>query len=263
MIKIHPSAIVSSKSEIGENVSIGPFAIIEDDVKIGNDSEIGPNVYCANGTRIGERTKIHSGTVIATLPQDLKFGGEVTTFEIGNDTVVREFCTLNRGTKEHWKSTVGNNCLLMAYVHVAHDCEVGNNVIIANGTQLGGHTKIEDWVIIGGLVGVHQFSKVGAHSMIGSNSKIAKDIPPFILADGNPINYGKINLLGLRRRGFTNDAIEIISSVYRILYKSNLNVTQAVKLIEEKYSGSVDAEKIISFIKSSQRGIVGSRFNKN
>ena len=181
-------------------------------------------------------------------------------FEIGNDTVIREFCTLNRGTKEHWKSTIGNNCLLMAYVHVAHDCEVGNNVIIANATQLGGHTTIEDWVIIGGLVGIHQFSKVGMHSMVGSNSKIVKDVPPYILAGGMPINFEKLNLLGLKRRGFTNESIEIITRAYQILYKSKMNVGQALLKIEEELGTKPEAQKIISFIKSSKRGIVGSRF---
>ncbi|MCW8804670.1 MAG: acyl-ACP--UDP-N-acetylglucosamine O-acyltransferase, partial [Ignavibacteriaceae bacterium] len=189
MKNMHPTAIVNPNAKLGENIVIGPYAIIEDDVEIGNDCVIGAHAVIYSGARLGNRVKIFQGTSVANLPQDLKFAGEPTLFIIGDDTVVREFATLHRGTLETGKSQIGRNCLLMAYSHIPHDCVVGDNCIIANAVQIGGHSHIEDWVIIGGLAGLHQFSRVGEHSMIAGAAKVTQDVPPYILAVNNPAEF--------------------------------------------------------------------------
>lgn len=257
--QIHPTAIVSSKARIGNDVAIGPFTVIEDDVAIGDGTQIGPHVYCANGARIGKECRIHNGTVVATLPQDLKFKNEVTTFEIGDNTTVREFCTLNRGTAEHMKSVVGSNCLLMAYVHIAHDCTIGNNVILANGIQMGGHVTIEDWVIVGGLTAIHQFVSIGQHTMVGGHFRVPKDVPPYILAGGAPLTYEGLNIIGLRRRGFSTEALDALSKAYHLLYLSKLNVSQAAQKIRQELTLTAEVQNLLSFIDRSKRGIITSR----
>lgn len=224
-ITIHSTSIVSPKAEIADNVSVGPFTIIEDDVVIGEGTVIGSSVLCAAGTRIGKNCSVHKGAVVATPPQDLKYKNEPTTCEIGDNTTVREYCTLNRGTTEHWKSVIGSNCLLMAYVHVAHDCTIGNNVIIANSVQMGGHVTIHDWAIVSGLTAVHQFSTIGVHAMIQGHKAVGKDIPPFVRAGREPMMYEGINSVGLRRRGFSNDTISAITQAYHVIYGSGLNVS--------------------------------------
>ncbi len=210
-----------------------------------------------SGARIGNRVKIFQGASVANLPQDLKFMVRPTLFIIGDDTVVREFATLHRGTKETGKSQIGKNCLLMAYSHVPHDCEVGDNCIIANAVQIGGHSHIEDWVIIGGLAGLHQFSRVGEHSMIAGAAKITQDVPPYILAVNNPAEFGGLNIVGLRRRGFKPEDIQILKDVYGLIYNKSYNVSQAVKIIEEKFGNNIYAQKVLNFISRSKRGIVG------
>ena len=187
----------------------------------------------------------------------MKYSGEPTLFIIGDDTVVREFATLHRGTKETGKSQIGKNCLLMAYSHVPHDCEVGDNCIIANAVQIGGHSHIEDWVIIGGLAGLHQFSRVGEHSMIAGAAKITQDVPPFILTSGDPAAYAGLNVIGLRRRGFKPEDIQILKDVYGLIYNKSHNVSQAVKIIEEKFGDNVYAQKVLNFLSQSKRGLVG------
>jgi UDP-N-acetylglucosamine acyltransferase len=250
------SSEISSKAKIGNNFTVKSFTIIEDDVVIGDNVEIGSNVLIANGARIADNVKIHHGAVVATLPQDLKFGGEISTFEIGEGTVIREYVTLNRGTNYSKKSVIGKNCFIMAYAHVAHDCYIGDNVILANAVQMGGHVEIGDWVIVGGSVAIHQFSKIGAHAMIGGGFRIVKDIPPYILAGGYPLQYEGINKVGLKRRGFTDEQINNIKEAYDTVYKSGLNVTHAVNKIKEK-SVITDGEKIIiEFIEKSKRGII-------
>lgn len=250
------SSEISSKAKIGNNFTVKSFTIIEDDVVIGDNVEIGSNVLIANGARIADNVKIHHGAVVATLPQDLKFGGEISTFEIGEGTVIREYVTLNRGTNYSKKSVIGKNCFIMAYAHVAHDCYIGDNVILANAVQMGGHVEIGDWVIVGGSVAIHQFSKIGAHAMIGGGFRIVKDIPPYILAGGYPLQYEGINKVGLKRRGFTDEQINNIKEAYDTIYKSGLNVTHAVNKIKEK-SVITDGEKIIiEFIEKSKRGII-------
>ncbi|MFZ1519870.1 MAG: acyl-ACP--UDP-N-acetylglucosamine O-acyltransferase [Ignavibacteriaceae bacterium] len=257
MNSIHPSAIVSSKASIGDNNIISPFAIIEDDVEIGNDCMIGPNAVLYNGARIGNRVKINQGASIAHKPQDLKFGDEQTFFFVGDDTVIHEFVTLHRGTKETGFSRVGKNCLLMAYTHVAHDCVVGDNVILANSVQIAGHVHIEDWVIIAGTCGVHQFCSIGKHAMIGVNTVAVKDVPPFILSGRFPLKYEGLNKVGLRRRGFSNEDIETIKKSYDVIYNSGLNVSQAIAKVEMDFGTISVVQDIIKFIKASKRGIIG------
>lgn len=257
MNTIHSTAIVSSKAKLGDNIIISPFVIIEDDVEIGNDCEIGPSAVLYNGARIGNRVKINQGASVAHKPQDLKFGNEQTFFFVGDDTVIHEFVTLHRGTKETGFSRVGKNCLLMAYTHVAHDCVVGDNVILANSVQIAGHVHIEDWVIIAGTCGVHQFCSIGKHAMIGVNTVAVKDVPPFVLSGRFPLKFEGLNKVGLRRRGFSNEDIETIKKVYDVIYNSGLNVSQAVAKVEVEFGTISVVQDIIKFIKSSKRGIIG------
>jgi UDP-N-acetylglucosamine acyltransferase len=257
MKNIHPTALVNPEAKLGDNIIVGPFALIEGDVEIGNDCIIGPHSVIYNGARLGNRVKIFQGASIANLPQDLKFGGEKTLLIIGDDTVVREFATLHRGTLETGKSQVGKNCLLMAYSHIPHDCSVGDNCIIANSVQIGGHSHIEDWVIIGGLAGLHQFSRVGEHSMIAGAAKITQDVPPYILAAHNPAEFNGLNVIGLRRRGFKAEDIQILKDAYGYLYSKSLNVSQAVEVIESKLGNNIYVRKVLNFLSGSKRGIVG------
>jgi UDP-N-acetylglucosamine acyltransferase len=257
MNTIHPTAIVSSKAKIGDNNVIAPFVIIEEDVEIGNDCQIGPSAVLYNGARIGNRVKIKQAASIAHRPQDLKFGNEPTQFFVGDDTVIHEFVTLHRGTKETGFSRIGKNCLLMAYSHVAHDCVVGDNVIFANGVTIAGHVHVEDWVIIGGMSGVHQFSYVGKHSMVGGNTAVLKDVPPFVLSGRFPIKYEGLNKVGLRRRGFSNEEIDTIKKVYDTIYNSGLNVSQAIAKVENEFGTLEVVKDIVRFVKASKRGIIG------
>ncbi len=253
---IHPTALVSSKAKIGDNNIIYPFTIIEDDVEIGNDCEIGPSAVLYNGARVGNKVKIKQGVSVANKPQDLKFGDETTYFYVGDNTVLHEFVTLHRGTKETGLSRVGKNCLLMAYSHVAHDCVIGDNVIFANAVQIAGHVHVEDWVIIGGTAAVHQFCNVGRHSMIGANTVAVKDVPPFILSGRFPIKYEGLNKVGLRRRGFSEEDILMIKKTYDLIYNSGLNVSQAVVRVEAELGNNTYVQEILSFIRTSKRGII-------
>ena len=257
MNKIHPTALVSNKAKIGDNNIIHPFTIIEDDVEIGNDCEIGPSAVLYNGARIANRVKIYQGASVAHRPQDLKFGNEQTFFYVDDDTVIHEFVTLHRGTKETGMSKVGKNCLLMAYTHIAHDCVIGDNVIFANAVQVAGHVHVEDWVIMGGTSAIHQFSFVGKHSMVGANAMVLKDVPPFVMSGRFPIKYEGLNRIGLRRRGFSNEDIETIKKAYDIIYNSGLNVSQALIKLEAELNQNQYVQDIISFVRKSKRGIIG------
>jgi UDP-N-acetylglucosamine acyltransferase len=257
MKNIHPTALVNPEAKIGDNISVGPYTVIEGDVEIGNDCIIGPHAVIYNGARIGNKVKIFQGASVANLPQDLKFGGEKTLFIIGDDTVVREFATLHRGTLETGKSQIGKNCLLMAYSHIPHDCVIGDNCIIANSVQIGGHSHIEDWVIIGGLAGLHQFARVGEHSMIAGAAKITQDVPPYIMAVNDPAEFNGLNVVGLRRRGFKAEDIQILKEAYKYLYDKSLNVTQAVEVIRSKYGDNIYVQKVLQFLSGTKRGIVG------
>jgi len=257
MNTIHPTAIVSTKANLGINIKIGAYSIVEDDVEIGDDCEIGPHVVVYDGARIGKRVKIKQGASISNVPQDLKFAGEESVLIIGDDCDIREFATLHRGTKETGITKVGKNCLLMAYTHVPHDAVVGDHVILANVANLGGHVHVGDWVIIGGLVGVHQFVQIGDHSMIASSVRISQDVPPFILVSSEPARYSGLNVVGLRRRGFTTDDILTIKEAYKYLYDKSLNVSQARKKIEAQFGNHKHVINLLHFLENSKRGIVG------
>lgn len=247
---------VSKKAQIGKNVTIGDYTVIKDDVVIGDNVEIASNVIIDNGARISSNAKIHHGAVISTIPQDLKFKGEITTLEIGEGTIVREYATLNRGTSASNKTVIGKNCLLMAYSHVAHDCRLGDNVILANSANLGGHVVLGDWAIVGGITGIHQYVKVGKHSIISTHSKVVKDVPPYITAGSMPLKFEGLNLIGLRRRGFTNNQINRIDFAYNTIYKSGLNVSAAIEELKKEKNITGEMKEIISFIESSERGII-------
>ena len=256
MSNIHPSAVVSSKAMIADDVTIGPFAIIHDDVEIGEGCEIGPHAVIYDYARIGKRVKIFQGASVSNLPQDLKFDKEKTLLIVDDDTTIREFVTLHRGTHATGVTRVGKNCLIMAYVHLAHDCHVGDNCIIANGVQIAGHVEIEDTVIIGGLAAVHQFSKIGKHAMIGGGSMVNMDVPPFIMTAGNPARFMGLNIIGLRRRGFSNEEINAIKETYRIYYNSSLNPTTAKEKIKEKFGEQPQVKSILEFMDKSPRGLI-------
>lgn len=256
MVNIHSNAVVSSKAKLGENVTVSPFAVIYDDVEIGDNTYIGPHACIYNGARIGSSVKIYQGASVAHNPQDKKFKEENTYFYIGDNTTIHEFCTLHKGTVETGRSSIGSNCLLMAYAHVAHDCEMGDNCVIANSVQIGGHVHIGDYVTIGGSTPVHQFCKVGRHSMIGGGFRIVQDIPPYILAGSEPLTFHGINLIGLRRRGFTNEDIFKIKDIYHIIYNSGMNLSQAKNKIRESYADDSFASEILGFIEQSDRGII-------
>ncbi len=252
----HSKAIISDKAIIGSDVRIGAFSIIEDDVIIGNNVEIDSSVYIANGARIGNDCKIYKGVVIATEPQDLKFGNEYTNVFIGDRTILREYVTVNRGTKATGKTIIGSDCFIMAYCHVAHDCHLGNNIIIANGTQMAGHVEIEDYANIGGVVKIHQFSKIGMHSMIGADTRIIKDVPPFTLIGNEPARVEGINKIGLKRRGFSQDKIKEIDEFYKVVLYSGLNNTDGIARYKNQNSLSPEIEHCIEFIEKSKRGII-------
>lgn len=247
---IHPDA------KIGKNVTISPFSAIYEDVEIGDGTWIGPNVTVFQGARIGKDCRIFPGAVISAIPQDLKFKGEVTTVEIGDNTTIRECVTINRGTSDKMKTAVGSNCLLMAYVHVAHDCIIGNNVIIANSVNLAGHVIIEDHVILEGLVAIQQFVRIGAHAFITGGSLVRKNVPPFTKAAREPLQYVGINSVGLRRRGYSNERILEIEDIYRTLYVKGHNVTNALAIIEQEAPSSNEKAQILDFIRESKDGIM-------
>lgn len=252
----HPLTYIHPEARIGKDVKVEPFTTIQKDVVIGDGTWIGPNVTIMDGARIGKNCKIFPGAVISAIPQDLKFAGEVTTAEIGDNTTIREFVTINKGTKANHKTEVGSNCLLMAYVHVAHDCVVGNHCILANGVTLAGHIVIDDYAIIGGLSAVHQFVHIGGHVMISGGSLIRKDVPPFTKAAREPLSYVGINSIGMRRRGYSNDKISEIQNIYRILYQRGFNYNQALSVLQSEVPPSKERDEIITFFKSSSRGVM-------
>lgn len=253
---IHQLAAVDRRAKIGKSVIVEPFTTIASDVEIGDGTWIGPNVTVMDGARIGKNCRIFPGTVIAAIPQDLKFDGEDTQVIIGNETTVRECVTINRGTKALGYTKIGNNCLIMATSHIAHDCVIGNNVIIVNGCGIAGHVEIGEYALIGGLSAVHQFSKVGKHVMVSGGTLVRKDIPPYVKVAREPMSYAGINSVGLRRRGFSNDKIFEIQKIYRILFQMKFNVTQAMNHIEKEMLPTVERDEILEFIKNSPRGIV-------
>ncbi len=256
MNQIHSTAIVSSKAKIGNNVVIEPFAVIHDDVEIGNDCFIGSHSGIYNGARIGNGVKIFQSASIANNPQDLKYADERTFLYIGDNTVIREFTALHRGTTATGKTEIGSNCLVMALSHIAHDCIIGNNVIVAGGVMIAGHVHVEDNVIIGGLCAIHQFGKIGQHAMVGGGSMANADIPPYCMTSGYPARFMGLNIIGLRRRNFSNDDINAIKEAYRIFYNSGLLHTEAVEKIKEQFPDNRHVKNIVEFISTSQRGVM-------
>ena len=251
-----PFAYIHPAANIHPSVVIDPFVTIDQNVEIGEGTHIGSNVTIMEGARIGKHCTIFPGAVISGIPQDLKFRGEETTAEIGDYTTIRECVTVNRGTSAKGKTVIGSKCLIMAYSHVAHDCVVGNNVIISNASQLVGEVQVDDFAVIGGGTLIHQFTHLGSHVMIQGGSRINKDIPPYVKAGRDPIAYTGINSIGLRRRNFTNDQIRDIQEIYRYLYLSRLNVSDAVDRIEAELPATKERDEIIEFIRNSKRGIV-------
>ena len=253
---IHQLAAVDRRAKIGKDVTIEPFTTIAADVIIGDGTWIGPNVTIMDGARIGKNCRIFPGTVISAIPQDLKFDGEDTQTIIGDRTTIRECVTINRGTKALGYTKVGDDCLIMATSHIAHDCVLGNNVIIVNGCGIAGHVEIGDFTVMGGLSAVHQFGKIGKHVMISGGTLVRKDIPPYIKVAREPMSYAGINSVGLRRRGFSNDKIFEIQKIYRYLFQMKMNVSQALTFIEKEMSPTEERDEIVEFNKNSPRGIV-------
>lgn len=253
---ISPLSSVDPGAKIGSNVTVEAFTTIASDVVIGDNTWIGPNVTIFDGARIGKNCKIFPGAVISAIPQDLKYQGEKTTLEIGDNCTIREMATLNKGTLALGRTSIGNNCLIMAYVHVAHDCLIGNNVILANSVNLAGHVVIQDFAILEGYVGVSQFIRIGAHSFIGGQTGVRKDVPPFTKAAREPLSFAGINSVGLKRRGYEAADINLIQDVYRILYTKGFSTRNALDIIEKEIPASPHKDEITDFIKSSERGIM-------
>lgn len=247
---IHPNA------RLDKNVTVEPFAYISGDVVIGEGSWIGPNSVIMDGTRIGKNCKVFPGAVISAIPQDLKFGGEETTTEIGDNTIMREGVTINRGTVALGKTVVGNNCLFMANSHIAHDCIVGDNCILVNNVGLAGEVVLGDWVIIGGNSAVHQFTHIGAHAMLSGGTLLRQDAPPFVMVKHYPVSYMGINSVGLGRRGFSKGKISEIHEIYRVIYQNCMNTTQALEYLKANFEATPERDMIIRFIESSERGII-------
>ncbi len=250
MNDVHPNA------KIGKDVTIGNFTTICDDVVIGDGTVIGPNVTIYPGARIGKNCKIFPGAVIAAIPQDLKFNGEYTTCEIGDNNTIRECVTINRGTSASGRTVLGDGNLIMAYCHIAHDCEVGNNCVFANNATLAGHILVGDWTVLGGKTAIHQFVHIGAHVITCGGSLVDKDIPPFVKAARYPISYAGVNTLGLHRRGFSRESVDNIQNIYRILFQQGLTVSHATELIKERYGKTDEGKVVLSFLGSATMGIM-------
>lgn len=253
---ISKSAYVHPDARIGENVTIEPFAYIAGNVVIGDGTWIGPNAVVMDGARIGKNCRIFPTAVVSAIPQDLKFKGEESTAEIGDSTTMREGSTVNRGTAAVGRTIVGENCLLMAHSHVGHDCRIGNNCIIGNASGMAGEVKVDDWAIISAGTLVHQFARIGAHVMIGGGGKVRTDVPPFIKADRDPLSFMGLNTIGLTRRGFEKERIDEIHNIYRAIYQTGMNITQALEYVEKNFKPSPDRDYILDFIKASERGII-------
>lgn len=253
---IHQTAIVAGGAQIHSSVEIGPHSIIEDNVVIGEGSKVASSVLLASGARLGKNVQVFHGAVIGTQPQDLKFGGEETTANIGDYTIIREYATVNRGTKESGSTDVGAHCLIMAYAHVAHDGKIGDRVIMANSVNLAGHVHIGDWAILGGVVPVHQFVRIGAHVMIGGGFRVQQDVCPYALVGGYPLKVIGLNKIGLARRDFAPETIERLAETFKLLFFSRLNTRQALDKIEKEIPESPEVRELVTFVQSSERGII-------
>ena len=255
-VQIHGTAIVDERAELGAEVEVGPFSIIGPEVVLGDGCKVGSHVLIDEGTILGKNCRIHHGAVLGTIPQDLKFRDEKTILRMGEGNVVREYATLNRGTVDRGETTVGSGCLFMAYSHLAHDCVIGDNVILANSVNFAGHINVGDFVIIGGLVAVHQFVHIGEHCMIGGGYRVAKDVCPYALVAGEPLRTASLNLVGLKRRGFSPETLQVLKRAFKLLFFSNLNTTQALEAIEDEVQPIAEVTKLVEFVRKSERGIV-------
>lgn len=249
-------SFINPAAKIADNVDIDPFVHIQGDVVIQEGTWIGSHVTIMDGVRIGRNCKIFPGAIVGAIPQDLKFKGEISYLEIGDNVTIREYCTVNRGTRSNGRTVIKNNALLMAYVHVAHDCVIGENCILANNVNLAGHIEVGDYAILGGLTAVHQFVKIGEHVMVSGGCLVRKDVPPYVKAAREPLAFVGINSIGLRRRGFSNEEINEIQSMYRILFVNGYNTTQALEKIAVEYKATVIRDNILDFIQDSSRGIM-------
>lgn len=256
MSKLSPLAHIHPGAKIGDNVTVEPFAVIHGDVTIGEGTHVMSNAIIMDGSLIGKNCNIFPGAVIGAIPQDLKFVGEKTTVEIGDGTTIRECVTVNRGTKDKWKTTVGNNCLIMAYAHIAHDCQLGDFVILANAVQLAGHVEVGNHAIISGLTGAVQFTRIGAHTYVAGNTVIRKDVPPFVKAAREPMSFAGINAVGLQRSKFSMEKIQEITDIYRVLFIERNTTSAALEKIETSFPSNFERDLILSFIKSSKTGII-------
>ncbi|MDD5691667.1 MAG: acyl-ACP--UDP-N-acetylglucosamine O-acyltransferase [Candidatus Omnitrophica bacterium] len=254
-MKIHPSSIVSPKAKLADSVSVGAFSVISDNVVIGADTKIGSHCVIEGNTTIGKGCEIFTGAVVGSRPQDLKFKGEKVFLEIGDNNIIREYCTLNPGTQDGGKTVVGGNNLLMAYSHIAHDCVVGNGCVLANNCTLAGHVTIEDKAVVGGIVAIHQFVRIGKLSIIGGCSKVVQDIPPFSTCDGHPARVYGLNLIGLRRNGISNDSIRKIDQAFKIFFNSGLSLKHALEKAEKETEKTEEILYLVNFARSSERGI--------
>lgn len=253
---IQPLSYIHPEAKIASNVVIEPFSTIHKDVVIGEGTWIGSNVTIMDGARIGKNCKIFPGAVISGEPQDLKFEGEITTAEIGDNTTIRECVTINRGTKDRFKTVIGKNCLIQAYSHIAHDCIVGDNCIFSNSSTLAGHITVGDYVVLAGLVAVHQFCHIGSHAFVTGGTLVRKDVPPFIKAAREPIAYAGVNSVGLRRRGYTTEQITEVQNIYRVLFVQNRNLSKALDLVEAEFEPTELRDEILTFVRNSNRGVV-------
>jgi len=254
--RIHPSAIISPDADIADDAEIGAFVIIGENCTVGSGSVIAARATLERNVTLGENVNVGIGTILGGLPQDLKFAGEETSVEIGDGTVIREYVTINRGTAQSFKTTVGRNCLIMSYVHLAHDCHVGNHVILSNVVQLAGHVTVEDRAIISGLSAAHQFVRIGRNSFIGGMSRVAKDIPPFLKAVGSPVKLYGLNSVGLQRNGMDEATILELKRAYRLLFRSDLNITQAIERAQNELEPLPEVQELIRFVEASERGVV-------
>jgi UDP-N-acetylglucosamine acyltransferase len=256
MVSIHPTAIVNPKAKLGENVSVGAFSIINENVEIGDNSSIASHCVIYNGARIGSNCKIFQGVSVSHIPQVSKIVDVNSFVHIGDGTTIHEFATIHKASKDGGITSIGKNVLIMAYAHIAHDVYIGDNCIIVNAVQIGGHVHIDDWAIIGGSTPIHQFCKVGKHAMVGAGFKVVKDVPPFVLAGEEPMRYSGLNSVGLRRRGFTSEQLDNLKKVYKIIYDSGLNVSQAKEKIKEEFPNDELVKEVLDFIENSNRGII-------
>ena len=252
---IHPTAIIADDAKIGANVEIGPFVVIGERCEIGDGCVLSARATLERNVKLAARVKVGVGAVLGGDPQDLKFKGEETWVEIGEGSTIREYATINRGTAYSHRTTVGRNCFIMSYVHLAHDCQVGNNVIISNATQLAGHVIVEDFATVSGVSAAHQFVRIGAHAFVGGCSRVAKDVPPFLKAVGNPVKLYGLNSIGLQRRGFTEDTLRELKRAYRLVFRSELNVSQALERARAELQPLPEVTHFLDFIDASQRGV--------